>query len=65
MLYHDKIDVSEGICISKTSASKETYIFRYYYSLVNRFKFQTDVSNGYYEVLMMFIKLKNITFLNI
>ena len=34
MLYYDRIDVSEGIDINKTSASKERDIFHYWYLLV-------------------------------
>ena len=29
MLYYDRIDVSEGIYVNKTSASKECYICHY------------------------------------
>ena len=38
MLYYDRIDVSEGINIIKTSASKECYIFHYWYLLNKGFK---------------------------
>ena len=31
MLYHNRIDVSDGIDINKASASKESYIFGYWY----------------------------------
>ena len=30
MLYHDRIDVAEGIDIHKASVSKESYIFHYW-----------------------------------
>ena len=33
MLYFDKIDVSEGIDVNKTSASKECEIWHYWYFL--------------------------------
>ena len=33
MLYYDKIDVSEGIDVNKTSASKECNICHYWYFL--------------------------------
>ena len=29
MLYHDKIDVSEGIDVNKTSASRKCIVFQY------------------------------------
>ena len=31
MLYYDRIGVSEGIDVYKTSESKECYIFHYYF----------------------------------
>ena len=40
MLYFDRIDVSEGIDISKTSASEEWDISHYWYFLGKAFKFQ-------------------------
>ena len=33
MFYHDKIDVSEGVDVNKTSASKERNICHYWYFL--------------------------------
>ena len=33
MLYYDRIDVSEGIDVNKTSKSKECNIFHYWYFL--------------------------------
>ena len=40
MLYFDRIDVSEGIDVNKTSASKECDIRQYWYFLNKGFKFQ-------------------------
>ena len=40
MLYDDRIDVSEGIYINKTSASKECNIFHYWYFLDKELKFR-------------------------
>ena len=42
MLYFDRIDVSEGIDINKTNASKECDICHYWYF---KFKFQSNVCN--------------------
>ena len=39
MLYYDRIDVSEGIGVNKTSASKECDICHYWYFLDRKFKF--------------------------
>ena len=39
ILYYDRIDVSKGIDVSKTSASKRCDIFHYLYFLNYKFKF--------------------------
>ena len=39
MLYFDRIDVSEGIDVNKTSGSKERDICHYWYFLSYSFKF--------------------------
>ena len=52
ILYYDRIEVSEGININNSSASKECIICHYWYFLDKRFKFQP-------------MNLNNITFLNI
>ena len=45
MLYFDGIDVSEGIDVNKTSASKECNICHYWYFLKKGFRFQLNVCN--------------------
>ena len=40
MLYYDRVDISEGIDIIKTSVSKECDVCHYWYFLDKRFKFQ-------------------------
>ena len=64
MLCNDRIDVSDGIDVNKTSISKESDICLCWYFLDKRFKFQPDVSNGCHDVLMMSMSLSNITILN-
>ena len=63
MLYYDRINVSEGIDVHKTSASKEFDVCHYWYFLNYSFKFQPDVCNRYHDLLMMSINL--IAILNI
>ena len=46
MLYCDRIDVSEGSDINKTSASKTYDICYYWYFLNYSFKFQPNVYNS-------------------
>ena len=64
MLYFNKIDVSEGIGVSKTSVSKECDIFHYCYFL-NKVKFQPNACNRYHDLLMMSMSLIDIAILNI
>ena len=53
MLYYDRIDVSEGIDVNKTSASKECDICHYWYFLNYSFKLQRNVCSRYHDLLMM------------
>ena len=64
MLYFDRIDISEGIDINKTSASKECDICYYWYFLEG-FKFQAHFCNRCHDVLMMTVNLSDIAILNI
>ena len=48
MLYFDRTDVSEGVDVSKTSASKECDNCHYWYSLNKGFNFQPNVCNRYH-----------------
>ena len=63
MLYYDRIDVSEGIDVNKTSESKECDICHYWYFLNGGFKFQPNVWNKNHDLLMML--LSNIAIVNI
>ena len=65
MPYYDRIDVSEGIDISITSASKECDIFIFWYFLNKGFKFQIHVFKKYHDLLMMSMNLSNIAILKI
>ena len=65
MLYYDIIDVSEGIDVNKTSASKEYGVCHYWYFLNYSFKFQPSVYNRCHDLLMMSMNLTNIGILNI
>ena len=58
MLYYDRIDISKGIDINKTSASKECDICHYSYFLDKWFKFQPYACNSCHDILMMSVNLK-------
>ena len=58
MLQYERIYVSEGIDINKTSASKECMLCHYWYFKDVGYKFQPYVCNGCYAVSMMAYELK-------
>ena len=61
MLHYDRVEVSQGIDINKTSASKECDNCHYWFFFLNEgFKFQADVCKGCHDVLMMFVTLNNV-----
>ena len=57
MLYYARIDVSEGIDVNQTSASKECDICHYCYFLSYSFKFQPNVWNRCHDLLMVSMKV--------
>ena len=59
MLYYHRINISEGIDINKTSASKEGDICHYRNFSDNSFQFQADGCNGCHDILKVSIKLNN------
>ena len=66
MLNYDRIDVSEGADVNKTSASKECDICHYWYFLNYILSFnQINVCNGCHDLLMMSMNLSDIAILNI
>ena len=65
MLFYDRTDVSKGVDVNKTSASKEWDVCHYWYFLNFSFKFQPNVYNKCHDLLMMFVNLSDIAILNI
>ena len=59
-----KNDVSEGIDINKTSASKEWELCHYWFFKDVGFKFEEHVCNGCHDLLTMAHSLKNIMILS-
>ena len=64
MLYYDRIDISEGIDVNKTSASKECDICLSWCFLNYSFTFQPNVCNRCYDLLILIMSM-NIAILNI
>ena len=65
MLQYNRIDVSEGIDINKTSKSKECMLCHYWYFKDDLgYKFQPYLFNGCHAVSTMAYELKNIAIIN-
>ena len=64
MLQYQKIDVSEGIDVNKTSASKECELCHYWLFKDVGFKFEEHVCNKCHNLLTIAYSLKNIAMLN-
>ena len=64
MLRYQKIDVSEGIDINKTSASKECELCHYWFFKDIGFKFEEHVFNKCHDLLTIPYSLKDIAILN-
>ena len=62
---YEKIDVSEGVDVNKTSLSKEFMHCHFWYFKDVAFKFESHVCNGCHNVLMTAYELKNIAILNV
>ena len=65
MLQFDRIDISEGIGIDKTGASKECMICHYCYFKDIGYKFEPYVCNGCHVILIIAYELENIEILNV
>ena len=64
MLRYQKIDVSEGIDINKTNASKECELCHYWFFKDIGFKFEEHVCNKCHDLLTMAYSLKDTAILN-
>ena len=60
MLRYQKIDVSKGIDVNKTSASKECELCCYWFFKDIRFKFEEHVCNKCHDLLTIVYSLKDI-----
>ena len=65
MIYYDRIDVSGGIDVNKTSAPKECDVCHYWYFLNCSFKFQPNDCSRCHILLMMSINVNDVAILNI
>ena len=64
MLQYQKIDVSKGIDVNKTSASKQCELCHYWFFKDIGFRFQEHVCNKCHDLLIIAYSLKDIAILN-
>ena len=53
MLRYQKIDISEGIDVNKTNASKKSEVCHFWFFKDIGFKFEEHVCNKYHDLLTM------------
>ena len=51
ILEYDRIDISEGIDIKKTNASRECDIWHHWYFLDKKFKYEPCLCNGCHDLM--------------
>ena len=64
MMQYNKIDVSEGMDVNKTSASKECELCHYWFFKDIGFKFEEHVCNKCHDLLTITNSLKDIAILS-
>ena len=65
MLEYDKINISEGIDISKCKeTSRECSLCKFYYFLDKNFKCRQYLWDGCYNVSMKVVSIQNLTIIN-
>ena len=64
MLYYNRIDISEGIDITKSNRSKECMIFHNHF-LNGGFKFQDYVCNGCHDLPMLSVNSSDIVIITV
>ena len=66
MLEHDRIDVSEGIDINETNASKDCDICHYWYFLDQNFNYKPWIScNGCHDFMQKAMNLNDVAIVSI
>ena len=66
MLEYDRIDISEGIDINKTNASKECeMIYHYWYFLERIFKYEPYLCNGCHDIMQKTLNFKDVAIVSV
>ena len=59
MLEYDRINISEGIDIKKTNASKQCDVCHYWYFKDIGFKYEPNLCNGFHDLMQKAIDFNN------
>ena len=62
MLEYDRIDISEGIDVNKTNASKEYDICHYWYFKDISFKYEPYLCNGCHDIMQKAFSFNDVAF---
>ena len=65
MLEYGRIDISEGIDINKTSASKECDICHYWYFLDKNFNYEPYLCNGCHDLMQKAMNFNDIAIVSV
>ena len=60
MLEHDRIDISEGIDINKTSASKKGDTYHYGYFVSKTFNYEPYLWNGCHDLMQIAMNVNDV-----
>ena len=65
MLEYGRIGKLEQIDVNKTNESKECDVFHYWYCLNKRYRFETYVCNGCYDLMQNSTRFKDVAIVSI
>ena len=65
MLEYDKIDISEGIDVNKSSNSKECGLCHYWYFLDKNFSYQKYLCNGCHDLMQKAMSFNDVAIVSI
>ena len=65
MLEYDRIDISEGIDINKTNASKECDSFHYWYFLDKNSNYEPYLCNGCHDLMQKAMNFNDVAIVSI
>ena len=60
MLEYDRIDISEGIDVNKSSNSRECSLCHFWYLIEKNFNYQKYLCNGCHDNSMKAVSIKNL-----